>query len=67
MIRERQAQDRFDCILRGANLALESLYSRMLEPFGISYADYMVLSAAWESDGMQCGAFALTLGLNVGQ
>lgn len=46
-----------------AAIALGRLYKPMLDGFGITYPQYLVLSVLWEADGQAIGALAERLGL----
>jgi len=49
--------------LYGATLAINRAYKPMLDALGLTYPQYLVLSALWESDGQTMGAIAERLSL----
>jgi len=49
--------------LYGAALAINRAYKPMLDALGITYPQYLVLSALWETDGQTIGAIAERLSL----
>ncbi|USQ95034.1 MarR family winged helix-turn-helix transcriptional regulator [Caulobacter sp. RL271] len=50
--------------LYGASLAINRAYKPLLDALEITYPQYLVLSALWESDGLSVGAIAERLGLD---
>jgi DNA-binding MarR family transcriptional regulator len=46
-----------------ANIAINRLYRPLLDELGITYPQYLVLSALWESDGRTVGEIAERLSL----
>jgi MarR family transcriptional regulator, organic hydroperoxide resistance regulator len=46
-----------------ANIAINRVYRPVLEQLGITYPQYLVLSALWQSDGQTVGAVAGRLSL----
>jgi DNA-binding MarR family transcriptional regulator len=46
-----------------ANIAINRLYRPVLDEFGITYPQYLVLSALWETDGRTIGEIAERLAL----
>jgi DNA-binding MarR family transcriptional regulator len=50
--------------LYGASLAISRAYKPLLDQLDITYPQYLVLSALWESDGQTIGAIADRLGLD---
>jgi DNA-binding MarR family transcriptional regulator len=51
-------------VLRSAAISMERLCQRLLRPLGITFQQYIVLSALWARDGLSCGVLALRLGVN---
>ncbi|MEX6506935.1 MarR family winged helix-turn-helix transcriptional regulator [Jiella sp. M17.18] len=49
--------------LYGASMAVGRLYKPVLDEAGITYPQYLVLSALWEEDGLTIGAIAARLSL----
>jgi len=49
--------------LYGATLAIGRAYKPMLDDLGLTYPQYLVLSALWEADGQTIGAIAERLSL----
>jgi len=49
--------------LYGATLAINRAYKPMLDALGITYPQYLVLSALWEAEGQTIGAIAERLSL----
>lgn len=49
--------------LYGAGIAINRTYKPQLDGLGVTYPQYLVLSALWESDGMTVGAIATRLAL----
>ena len=49
--------------LYGASIAINRAYKPMLDALGITYPQYLVLSALWEADGQTIGAIAERLSL----
>ncbi len=47
----------------GASLAIGRAYKPMLDELGLTYPQYLVLSALWEGDGQTVGAIADRLSL----
>ena len=50
--------------LYGASMAINRAYKPLLDALGITYPQYLVLAALWESDGQSVGAIAERLGLD---
>jgi len=50
--------------LYGASLAINRAYKPLLDELDITYPQYLVLSALWESDGQTIGVIAERLGLD---
>lgn len=50
--------------LYGASMAINRAYKPLLDALEITYPQYLVLSALWESDGLSVGAIAERLGLD---
>lgn len=46
-----------------ANIAINRLYRPVLDQLGITYPQYLVLSALWQTDGQTIGAIAERLSL----
>jgi len=46
-----------------ANIAINRVYRPVLEQLGITYPQYLVLSALWQTDGQTVGAIAERLSL----
>jgi len=46
-----------------ANIAINRMYRPMLDALGVTYPQYLVLSALWEADGQSVGAIADRLAL----
>lgn len=46
-----------------ASLAIQRVYKPMLDALGVTYTQYLVLSALWERDGLTIGAIGERLGL----
>ena len=46
-----------------ASLAIQRVYKPMLDALGVTYTQYLVLSALWERDGLTIGAIAERLAL----
>lgn len=49
--------------LYGATIAINRAYKPMLDALGLTYPQYLVLSALWEEDGQTIGAIAERLAL----
>lgn len=49
--------------LYATTLAINRTYKPMLDELGITYPQYLVLSALWETDGLTIGAIATRLSL----
>ncbi len=45
------------------SLAIQRVYKPMLDAMGVTYTQYLVLSALWEKDGLTIGAIAERLAL----
>lgn len=45
------------------SLAIQRVYKPMLDELGVTYTQYLVLSALWEKDGRTIGAIGERLGL----
>jgi DNA-binding MarR family transcriptional regulator len=50
--------------LYGASMAINRAYKPLLDALEITYPQYLVLSALWETDGLSVGAIAERLGLD---
>ena len=50
--------------LYGASMAIGRVYKPLLDELGITYPQYLVLSALWEADGRTIGAIAERLSLD---
>ncbi|NQE63953.1 MarR family winged helix-turn-helix transcriptional regulator [Caulobacter sp. RHG1] len=50
--------------LYGASMAINRAYKPLLDALEITYPQYLVLSALWESDGLSVGAIGERLGLD---
>ncbi|MDR6624081.1 MarR family transcriptional regulator [Caulobacter segnis] len=50
--------------LYGASMAINRAYKPLLDALEITYPQYLVLSALWETDGMSVGAIGERLGLD---
>ena len=50
-------------VLYGASMAIQRAYKPLLDGLGITYPQYLVLSALWETDGQTVGAIARRLDL----
>lgn len=50
--------------LYGASMAINRAYKPLLDGLGITYPQYLVLSALWEVDGQGVGEIAERLGLD---
>jgi DNA-binding MarR family transcriptional regulator len=50
--------------LYSASMAINRAYKPLLDELGITYPQYLVLNALWESDGQTVGAIAERLGLD---
>jgi MarR family transcriptional regulator, organic hydroperoxide resistance regulator len=50
--------------LYGASMAIGRAYKPLLDALEITYPQYLVLSALWESDGLSVGAIGERLGLD---
>ena len=50
--------------LYGASMAINRAYKPLLDALEITYPQYLVLSALWETDGLSIGAIAERLGLD---
>jgi DNA-binding MarR family transcriptional regulator len=50
--------------LYGASLAINRAYKPLLDALEITYPQYLVLSALWETDGLSVGAIGERLGLD---
>ena len=46
-----------------ASLAIQRVYKPMLDELGVTYTQYLVLSALWERDGLTIGAIGERLAL----
>ena len=49
--------------LYSASLAIQRVYKPMLDALGVTYTQYLVLSALWERDGLTIGAIGERLAL----
>lgn len=49
--------------LYGAQQAMQAAYKPLLDPLGLTYPQYLVLSALWVQDAQTVGALGATLGL----
>jgi DNA-binding MarR family transcriptional regulator len=49
--------------LYGASIAINRTYKPMLDALGVTYPQYLVLSALWEADGQTIGAIGDRLSL----
>lgn len=49
--------------LYGAGIAVNRTYKPQLDDLGLTYPQYLVLSALWETDGLTVGAIATRLAL----
>lgn len=49
--------------LYGAGIAINRAYKPLLDGLGLTYPQYLVLSALWESDGLTVGAIGTRLAL----
>ena len=49
--------------LYGASMAINRTYKPMLDALGMTYPQYLVMSALWEKDDQTIGAIATRLGL----
>jgi DNA-binding MarR family transcriptional regulator len=49
--------------LYSATHAMQSVYADLLEPLGLTYPQYLVLSALWQKDGQSVGDIGRTLHL----
>ncbi len=49
--------------LYGASIAINRAYKPMLDGLGLTYPQYLVMSALWERDGQTIGAIATRLSL----
>lgn len=52
--------------LYSTSLAMTKLYKPLLEPFGITYPQYLVMLALWEQDGLSVSALGARLFLDSG-
>jgi MarR family transcriptional regulator, organic hydroperoxide resistance regulator len=50
--------------LYGASMAINRAYKPLLDALEITYPQYLVLSALWETDGLSVGGIAERLGLD---
>jgi DNA-binding MarR family transcriptional regulator len=50
--------------LYGASMAINRAYKPLLDALQITYPQYLVLSALWETDGLSVGAIGERLGLD---
>jgi DNA-binding MarR family transcriptional regulator len=50
--------------LYGASMAINRAYKPLLDALEITYPQYLVLSALWETDGLSVGAIGERLGLD---
>ena len=50
--------------LYGASMAINRAYKPLLDALGVTYPQYLVLAALWESDSQSLGAIAERLGLD---
>lgn len=56
--------DRMICFaLYGAGQAMQRTYKPLLDPLGLTYPQYLLLSALWEQDGRTVGDICAALGL----
>ena len=46
-----------------ASIAIQRVYKPMLDALGVTYTQYLVLSALWENDGLTISAIAERLAL----
>jgi DNA-binding MarR family transcriptional regulator len=58
-----QLDDQLCFSLYGATIAINRAYKPMLDDLGLTYPQYLVLSALWEHDGQTIGAIAERLSL----
>ena len=49
--------------LYGASIAINRTYKPLLDDLGLTYPQYLVLSALWEADGLTIGAIGTRLAL----
>lgn len=56
-------EDQLCFSLYSTSLVVGRLYKPLLDGLGITYPQYLVLSALWESDGLSIGAIAARLDL----
>jgi DNA-binding MarR family transcriptional regulator len=58
------ALDRMICFaLYGAGQAMQQVYKALLDPLGLTYPQFLVLSALWQDDGRTVGELCAALGL----
>lgn len=56
--------DRMICFaLYGAGQAMQQTYKPLLDPLGLTYPQFLLLSALWETDGRTVGELCTALGL----
>lgn len=56
--------DRMVCFaLYGASQAMQQVYKPLLDPMGLTYPQFLLLSALWEDDGRTVGELCAALGL----
>lgn len=56
--------DRMICFaLYGASQAMQQTYKPLLDPLGLTYPQFLLLSALWEEDGRTVGELCAALGL----
>lgn len=49
-----------------AGQAMQQTYRPLLDPLGLTYPQFLVLTALWEADGQTVGALGQALGLDTG-
>ena len=60
---ERKLDDQLCYALYGASMTVGRTYKPLLDELGLTYPQYLVLSALWEQDGQTVGAVADRLAL----
>jgi len=63
MNRDLTLEDQLCFSLYATSMAINRIYKPLLDQLGITYPQYLVLSALWEEDGRTVGAIAERLSL----
>lgn len=63
---DRRLEDQLCFRLYRASSALGKLYSQALQPFGITFSQYLVLLALWDKDGVAVTDIGSRTGMGIG-